>query len=479
MQDLHASGNHDWSNLKSHESQEEEEAHARFKPRDTGRQRETDELLEALAESRREIERKVQTPPRDSDQHEHQPYEHLFSKKKTKMQLDMQDNTNQISSRGVATMRLEKECPIRLKSFKLAEVALGMKKILDWQEEHDQPAKMNKVLDRNLKYHLEIKYGISGSTLAHLAIEELFSIVSRETQVFSKQQFYKELEDALGHIHIMPWDSVNCMNHETFYYQQIKLVHEFNRLLQIMLMSNAQHCPEANMKHNGLIKLFMLTNDHQYAQYCVTSIPPNSYKTFNSFATLFLDQALLHYELSLRQREMPYAQNRAGEAKQKEYYRKRKEFGKNLSRDKTESSDIKHALSHMYKEESNEGSDSEIWKDKVPDGDSSDDSVSLGSLVDQSESPLENFDHLQQELLAFGEHQENTPPDKKTFACLKRVLSGKCDNANCQYGHKPDVLEKGAKILKEKLSAFLLTGSAKLPEKSDVPYAPRQEKKFG
>jgi hypothetical protein len=192
--------------------------------------------------------------------------------------------------------------------------------------------------------------------------------------------------------------------------------------------------------------------------------------------------ALSHYELSLRSREFPYTQNVEQEDKARDYHRKKREIGKKVTsyKDREDREKNKHSLSHLSDYELETETHNQIWNDAPPeykdmpdDVYDSDDSVSLASNENDHDTKESAVDDG--ELMAFADHQEKTPLDRKELACLKKILSGKCESQNCVYGHKTEILQKGAKDLRDKLTAYLDTGSAKPPEK---PYTVLQKTKF-
>ena len=49
--------------------------------------------------------------------------------------------------------------------------------------------------------------------------------------------------------------------------------------------------------------------------------------------------------------------------------------------------------------------------------------------------------------------------DRKNFACLTKIISGKCKRDNCPYGHGEATLRAGAKDLRDKMDAYLKTSN--------------------
>ena len=120
----------------------------------------------------------------------------------------------------------------------MSKVSKAIKDILDFQEEKNTTVRMAKVIARPLKQHLSLKYQIGPGELANMELGDLFNIIAQETQVYSSANFYKELKEAMSHVKLMNWKYVSPVNHEVFYFQQLRLIEEFGRLLKIMLIHN-------------------------------------------------------------------------------------------------------------------------------------------------------------------------------------------------------------------------------------------------
>jgi len=313
----------------------------------------------------------------------------------------------------------------------------------------------------------------------------LVAIIAVETKVFSVTSFYKELKAALSHIRVMEWKYVNPMNHETFYFQQLKLIDEFDRLLKIMLIENKEYCPFVDDKENGLIRLFKDLNDRTYVQYACAGLSKRRFKTMKEFLDEYSEIILQHFQLSVATKEIPYHSHTEHEERQREYFKKRRELGSrfnNTGKRTKESSD--GLLNHI----TSSGEEFEdVWRDANPyqpedQGYESEDSVSVNSQQD-TEKPATTADHTEdrefeldlQDLLAFGEQQQ-TKPDKKSFACMKKLFAGKCENATCPYGHGSEVLRKHASEMREKLTAFLSSQGS--PNKDNPGYSVLKRDKF-
>jgi len=408
-----------------------------------------------------------------------QPKEHLFR--------DLKESGALAANRVVQVTRLEKECHVRINDFALSTVAKAMRDIADFQEEEDTVVRMSKVLSRGLKEHLRVKYNVTGPNLQNMDMDDLFSLIAHETQIHSLIGFYKALKDALSKTRIMEWKYVSPVNHEKFYFQQLRLVSEFSRLLKILLVKNKAHCPHVSMKKHGLIRLFMNVNDPIYVEYCCAGLSKVTYKTMDEFFEEYTDIILNHYELSLATRELPYQHNVQQEEKQKEYFKRRKELGSSQQLSKREpSKEIStHNLSHIVKDGTDSGEEETVWKDAQPvydlrdcgDDSGSEDSISISSNNDNTTvESLDPFDQVIQELYGIGDTGDRPPVDRKTFACLRKLMTGKCESAKCEYGHKAEVLDKGAREIRDKLNIHLQ--GSKPADRANPAYTVLQREKF-
>lgn len=394
-------------------------------------------------------------------------------------------NSSAAASQKVMVMRKEKECTVRITNFQLSTVSKAIKEIMDFQEEENTKVNMTKVITRPLKQHLKARYEITTDALAKMSLDNLVQIIALETKVYSPTTFYKELKAALSHIKIMEWKYVNPMNHQAFYFQQLRLMDEFERLLKIMLVENKEHCPYVDDKEGGLIRLFKDLNDKTYVKYACAGLSKRKYESMKEFFEEYSQIILSHYQLSQAVKDIPYHSHTEHEEKQQEYFKKRREISSRLSNSKFNGpaktsrdnhGDILGNLSNM-EQEFDEAEDT--WKDVNADMDNinqgyeSEDSVSVNSKEDfkmssSSSKPVKVPENEQDahDLQAFGEQQGT--PDKKSLACLKKLLGGKCDNLNCPYGHSNEILKKHALGMKDKLNAFLQSNGA--PPKDNPAY---------
>ena len=59
---------------------------------------------------------------------------------------------------------------------------------------------MMKFLSDDIKRHLKNRYALSNEQLKQLRPDQLLELVSRESNVYNVQEFYRELKSALQHI---------------------------------------------------------------------------------------------------------------------------------------------------------------------------------------------------------------------------------------------------------------------------------------
>lgn len=371
----------------------------------------------------------------------------------------------------VNVTRVEKECNVRISDFALAKVCKAIKLIMEFQERESTLVNMAKVLSTSCKQHLRIMYNIQTADLATMQLSTLFGVIAKETKVHSKVQFYSELKAAMSTSQLMEWSSVTASNHETFYFQQLALAEEFMLLLRIMLQENKEFCPNVNDKENGLIRLFRSFHSHTYWRYLWTGMTQR-YRTMQQFIEEYCTKAMEQYQLSQALKEVPYAKKGDDKDKEEEYYKKKREVTKAVnsgSYSRFNRTPKPVSFNHINSGEAYDSADShdsaDTWRnaqavktdrDKQS-RDNSDCSVSDTPFdePEEQEAP-ENRDEamLDTMLAAFADHKVDRL-DKKDLPCLRKLLSGKCEATGCPYGHKGEVLVKGAHDMKAKLNAFL------------------------
>ena len=372
----------------------------------------------------------------------------------------------------VSVTRVEKECKVRITEFTLSKVAKAMRNIMEFQEQECTQVRMTKVLSQSCKEHLRVKYNIQSVDLQDMGSDTLFAIIARETQVHSSIEFYKQLKEAMGHAQLMDWSTVNPGNHETYYFQQLKLVDEFMRLLKLMLHENRKWCPRINEKENGLIRLFKSFHSYSYWSYTWSSMSQR-YSNMQEFMDEYTDKAMQQYSLSQAIKEMPYMSRGSGDKsteKERQYHDSKRDIGKSLSRGNYSNSGYSRSasVSHIQDAESEDSTEEDsTWKNAKAEStipkstEDSDDSISVASY---EERQVEESDTGEQEeadermlditLAAFADHA--TPKaDRSNYPCLRKMLSGKCESVDCPYGHRYDTLKKGAVDMQEKLAAFI------------------------
>jgi hypothetical protein len=367
----------------------------------------------------------------------------------------------QASKTIVSVTRVEKECKVYIQDFTLAKVCKAMKDIIEFQERESTVVKMSKVLSASCKKHLRIKHNIKSNDLASMSMSNLFACIAKETRVHSKVQFYNELKAALAHLNIMDWEKVTPSNHEAYYFQQLNLIEEFMLVLRIMLEENKEFCPMINDKENGLIRLFRGFHTYSYWKYIWGGMHQR-YRTMQEFIDEYTESAMQQYQLSQVMKQIPYTTASKSSDKDKQYYDKKREVSKSLNRSNPYHRDKpSHSVNNINAGSGNSTDDSEesTWKNAPPNsnrptledvdsGSESENSLSVAS----NEGAADDDDMLDGVLAAFNDHQVKV--DKKELPCLRKLMSGKCEMDACPYGHKREVLLKGAQNMKTKLTAF-------------------------
>lgn len=394
----------------------------------------------------------------------------------------------------VNVTRTEKECNVKIERFTLGPVCKAIKAILEFQEREGTKANMAKVLSTSCKKHLKLKYNISSTDLPDMPMSTLFAVMSRETKVHSKVQFYDELKAAVGNVQLMDWDTkVNASTHEEYYFQQLSLAHDFMRIFRLMLPENKEFCPSINDKENGLIRLFRSYHARSYWKYLWPSMSQR-YRTMQEFIDEYTDKAMQQYQLSQAMKSIPYsASSSKSSDREKQYYDKRREISKsfnsnynsysNKSYDKSKKT---HSFSNINQKHSDSDSDDDqsTWRNANPIESNqeqaiSNDEDSLSEDSREEEQDKEDEDMLDNMLAAFANHSE-LKADKKDYPCLRKILSGKCELETCPYGHRREVLLKGAQDMKAKLTAYLSAqGEPNAKGSSGPPYKVLQKEKYG
>ena len=386
-------------------------------------------------------------------------------KKPGKIFRELKSSKEASDVRPVMVMRKEKECHITIEKFQLSKVAKAIRDILDFQEEEETTVRIQKVLSRNLKEHLRLVYNITHADVARMDMADLFQIIARETRVYSTVAFYNELKDSLAHVHIMDWSKVSAINHEVFYFQQLKLIDNFKRMLQIMLECNRKWCPRIDDKEYGLIRLFKTLNDTAYVRYAFGCMGRLNFDTMGDFFEEYSATILDHYQVSLVTRELPYKGNQEHRERLKDYYVKKRQLSQN-KRESQFSSRKPHHISHIRNEVLESDEDLTEFSDAEGEEHFSDEagtedkcaleeakSKSTGEEVTKPSVESESSD--MEDLHAIMQQGQKSSVVK--FGCMKKMLHGKCDKPSCQYSHNEATVLQTALDMRDKLDAYIKT----------------------
>jgi hypothetical protein len=399
---------------------------------------------------------------------------------------------------SVQVFKQEKECSVRIVDFKLSNLCRAMKAIIAFQEREGTTVKMTKVLDTRCKRHLLIRYNLTTDDLITMKLSTLFSIMARETKVHNTIHFYNEIKAALSHIKMMPYDAIGPDTHEAFYFQQLTLTEDFMMVLRIMLEENKQYCPKIENKEHGLIRLFSSFHPREYWVYIWTQMK-QKYRTMLEFMDEYEELAMQHYELSVALKELPYKTSAAASKsadKETKYYDKKRDISKNLYRSSS-SYPVKdkpkyNSFNNINHEDGFSSDDEEhnsCWVNAPPEqtdsqptsqpssqprDEDSEDSLSQASNEEETD---DDEAMLMESLMAFADH--NVSKDKKDLACLRKIMSGKCEREDCPYGHKREVLMQGAATMTAKLKAFTDSQKGTATGNAGPPYKVLQKDKYG
>jgi len=401
----------------------------------------------------------------------------------------LEDTERHAAQTVIHVTRQEKECPVRISDFSISNLCKAMKNIIQFQEKEDTKVKMTKVLSESCKRHLEIKYKVMKSDLIDMSLSTIFTIMARETVVHSKGQFYEAMKKALSHITLMEWNKLNASTHETFYFQQLALVEEFMMIFRIMLTENKRHCPKIHDKEGGLIKLFKSFHNYEYWKQ-IWGDMKQKYNNMAEFMEEYQDKAMQAYHLSIAFKELPYKSRETDKPldkdRDRQYYDKKREISKNLNRNNTyphRDKSNNNSFNHINQDTGYDSEDpydptwvnanpeqaSELEEDQKQDLD--EDSLSEASNEDREV----NDEIMELHLAAFGEHNV-VNKDKKDLPCLRKLMAGKCEREECPFGHKREVLQKGAIDMAAKLKAFTESQGS---NNTSAPFKVLQKEKYG
>lgn len=410
-------------------------------------------------------------------------------KKPGKIFRELQSSTETSAVRPVMVMRKEKECHITIEKFQLSKVAKAIRDILDFQEEEETTVRIQKVLSRNLKEHLRLMYNITHADLAKMDMADLFQIIARETRVYSTVAFYNELKDSLAHVRIMDWSKVSAINHEVFYFQQLKLIDNFKRMLQIMLECNRKWCPRIDDKEYGLVRLFKTLNDPAYVRYAFGCMSTLQFDTMSDFFEEYSAVILDHYQVSLVTRELPYKGNQEHKERLKDYYEKKRQLSQ-AQKGPQFNTRKPHQVSHIRNEifDSDEdlpdfseedefdtrANQSADYQDEVSDSDVLADSTEHNFIGEEVTKPSVESESIHvEELHAVLQQGQNMPAVK--FGCMKKMLHGKCDKPSCKYSHNEATVMQTALDMRDKLDAYIKTHSGASAGRPQTPAVLRKD----
>ena len=225
---------------------------------------------------------------------------------------DLDKSRDNAKSTVVTVNRQEKDCTVRIENFTLSHVSRAMMKIMDFQDKEGTAVNMTKVLTNACKEHLKLVYNVTADDLRTMPLSKLFSVLAKQTKIYSKITFYSELKEALSNVKLMEWHLVNTDNHELFYFQQLNLVHKFTIIFRLMLLENGDYCPSCNDKPNGLIYLFKSYHARDYWSHLWAGMSQR-YTKLDIFIEEYKEKAHEQYRLSIGLKDIPYSGMHQGE----------------------------------------------------------------------------------------------------------------------------------------------------------------------
>ena len=422
----------------------------------------------------------------------------------SKVYNDLDRSTKAAKQNQVVIMRQEKECKVKINKLELGSVASAIRGILEFQEQEGTPVNMMKVLSPSVREYLRTKYRASPEDFREWSVTDLFKVMARETVVTNAISFYEQLKAAMQHKTVMPWSSVTPLNHETFFLHQIRFIDEFKTILKLMLENNANCCPQVDTKKYGLLYLFRELNNPDYFDEVYNGLLKrarydNMFKFFDEYRKAIGN----HYQLSLLVKDVPYSAHKQSKSKREETYHQEK---RRITKQLNSTSGNKYSgrgsnsrfqdhreLNHItstHDEDEVDDEDHDVWRNTGPEGQSEDyqdeDSVSVASNETESEDEDQKDskadDDFNQQLAAMeNEYRHKATGSsnaKKSYACLKKILSGNCDRPNCPYDHRPEKLKEAAKDVETKANAFLKSQANKPSNTSKPTLMVRDKGKF-
>ena len=439
---------------------------------------------------------------------------------------DELDNSTLVASRNqVVIMRQEKECNVRINRLELGTVANAVRKIKRFQEREQTVVNMMKVLDDSVQDYLKLKYKVSPQDFCSWKVSDLMKIMANETTVTGVVPFYDQLKSAIRNKDLTQWSTVNPQNHETFYLEQVRFIDEFRTIFKLMLTGNARHCPQTNLKRYGLLSLFKELNNPSYFDHIYNGpLKQQKYNNMYDFLDAYLKAIHDHYQLSIVIKDLPYEFNKqlkqqGNSHKQDAYYQSKRNVTKQLDQktnykfnkssnyaNKFNSQRSSSGSNYRDRKELNhitsaidEDDEQDIWRNVGPEGQTQDyqdeDSVSVASNetksdIDEDDNDQEDNiantadDDFDQQLAAMegsnhlSSGKNNTSNSNAPYACLKKILTGKCEKPNCPYDHNPHRLREAAQDVASKASNYLKTSSSKQVSNKPSALMVRDKGKF-
>ena len=313
------------------------------------------------------------------------------------------------------------------------------------------------------------RYTLSNEQLKQLGPDQLLMLVSRETNVYNVQEFYRELKSALQHINATEWDGVDVHNFKDFYFEQLRIIEDFERILKLMLINNKLTCPKVVDKEYGLIRLFKEAGRTEFIKSILPQMEKREYNTMTDFFKEFTEILEEYYRVSNLSKAIPFAKNKHFKKKlgEKEavYYQKKREFNRQYDSAKPRYS-YNSGVNNIDHVSEGENLEAVSRKEEVA-NDSSENEMTLEvELASSDEDKIELIDHeesemekeakfLDNELANLSALNNDGKRDLKGLPCLKKLFNGICDNEKCAYGHKEDVMIKGALDMQTKIKTYL------------------------
>ena len=382
----------------------------------------------------------------------------------------------------VTITRVEKECKVYLKDLKLASLCRAVRDIRKFQDREKTPVNILKIMHESLIQHIELHYGITSTQLQDTGIDVIFEMLISDSIVYNTKEFNSTLKEALGEVNLMSWDKVTPGNHQEYYFQQLRLCEDYMQIFRILLKHNKQWCPDVSTRDQGLLVYFRSLHSREYWDYLGPSIASGKGRhTMQEFINEYKQKALEHFQLSQAMKSIPYASSRQN-AMAKSYDDRRENYHStsrkissyvNNKYSKREDNFKKDHLNNInvsssYSSEESDGSRG-TWVDSNPrdardhDKELEDDGHdSLSEVEDSKHSSDKDEDMLTDMLAAFENHKVST--DKKDLPCLRKLMSNKCDAVDCPYGHRRDILLKGAQNMMGKLNTFVVSNGSAQPD---------------